>query len=87
MSKNIYTLEIPSRKNKELIDFEVDYDRTGFIFEIRMWSEILGQFVPVNEIWLEKNATGKYNDCAMAVIMEVEHANSSENHPYIEELN
>lgn len=64
----VYTLEIekPVRRHltavKEEADVsaEVDFDLTGFIYEIRVWSDFANMFVPVNSLWFVKHCYSKY---------------------------
>lgn len=79
-----YTLEIYSAvtgrrlKGLSLVErevvAEVDHDSTGFINEIRVYSELFGEFVATPETWLENNFPAKLATIRDAVAVAVHEA-------------
>lgn len=51
---------------------EVDFDLTGFIYDIRVYSEYFQDFVSVNEAWLLNNFPAKLATLKNAVEVEVD---------------
>lgn len=78
----VYTLKIPKRSDRHLssvgtepdIDVEVDYDLTGFIYEIRVWSDHFEDHIPVVEMWLTRNYPSKMESIKKSVDAVVEQA-------------
>lgn len=56
---------------------EVDHDKTGFIYEIRVHSEYFEAFVPVSESWLDNNFPASLATILESVAIASMEANSA----------
>lgn len=74
----IQTLEISKKRDNILrfaeVTLEVDHDISGFIFEIRVWSEYFDAFIPVHEAWLKNNFPVSLQTVRGAVLAECQEA-------------
>lgn len=76
----VYTLEIEKTVRRHLtavkeeadVSAEVDFDLTGFIYEIRVWSDFANEFLPVDSMWFLRNCYSKYKEIETAVRNKVE---------------
>lgn len=75
----IHTLEISDNVRvrgfiqKEVV-LEVDFQMSGYIHEIRVYSEYFGAFVPVSEAWLENNFPSSLQTIRDAVSVAISEA-------------
>ena len=76
MDMKMHTLEISDNVRvrgfiqKEVV-LEVDFQMSGYIHEIRVYSEYFEAFVPVSETWLENNLPVSLETIRDAVSAEI----------------